>query len=103
MRCANHKPSPAIFSEIFSRAQCLRRAVGPSIKEECLDKMIFFGEKMFRHAVSNYVAHYHAERNHQGLQNKIIEPEPSVGTSTGEIICRERLGGLLKYYHRRAA
>jgi hypothetical protein len=65
--------------------------------------MIFFGEKMFRHAVNEFVRHYHAERNHQGLDNKIIQPEPSVGNSEGEIACRERLGGLLKYYHRRAA
>lgn len=74
-----------------------------SIKSECLDKMIFFGEKMFRYAISEFVRHYHAERNHQGLDNKIIEPEESVGKADGEIICSERIGGLLKYYHRRAA
>jgi putative transposase len=74
-----------------------------SIKEECLDRMIFFGEKMFRHAVCELIRHYHAKRNHQGLENKIIEPEDSVGKATGEIVCRERLGGLLKYYHRCAA
>ena len=74
-----------------------------SINSECLERMIFFGEKMFRHAVSEFVRHYHAERNHQGLKNKIIEPDNSVGKSDGEIVCRERLGGLLKYYHRLAA
>ena len=74
-----------------------------SIKEECLDKMIFFGEKMFRHAVTNFVAHFHTERNHQGLGNKLIQPTDSVGQTTGEIVCRERLGGLLKYYYRRVA
>lgn len=74
-----------------------------SIKEECLDRMIFFGEKMFRHAVTEFVRHYHAERNHQGLENRIIDPDDAVGKTTGEIVCRERLGGLLKYYYRRAA
>lgn len=74
-----------------------------SIKSECLEKMIFFGEKMFRHAVCEFVRHFHAERNHQGLENKIIQPDDSVGQATGEIVCRERLGGLLKYYHRLAA
>lgn len=74
-----------------------------SIKEECLDRMIFFGAKMYRHAVHEYVRHYHAERNHQGLENRLIQPEESLGNANGEIECRERLGGLLKYYHRRAA
>ena len=49
-----------------------------------------------------YLAHYHAERNHQGLDHKIIEPDPDVGKADGTIVCRERLGGLLKYYHRAA-
>jgi hypothetical protein len=48
-------------------------------------------------------AHYHAERNHQGLGDELIEPEDEVGSVTGKIECRERLGGLLKFYHRRAA
>jgi transposase InsO family protein len=74
-----------------------------SIKEECLDRMILFGEKMLRQAVQQFVAHYHAERNHQGLDNRIIAPDASVGRRDGPIECRERLGGLLKYYHRRAA
>jgi putative transposase len=73
-----------------------------SIKEECFDRIIFFGAKMFRHAVQEYVRHYHAERNHQGLENRLIEPEESLVKARGEIECRERLGGLLKYYHRRA-
>lgn len=71
-----------------------------TIKEECLDRMILFGEPMLRHAVANFILHFHAERNHQGLDNKLIEPEPSVGSLEGEVVCRERLGGLLKYYHR---
>ena len=65
--------------------------------------MIFFGEKSLRRAIGAYVEHYHAERNHQGLGNKIIEPDEEVGEGTGEIDCRQRLGGLLRYYYRDAA
>jgi hypothetical protein len=74
-----------------------------SIKSECLDRMIFFGENMLRNAVREYVSHYHQERNHQGLENKIIDPDDEVGQLKGEIECRERLGGLLRYYYRGAA
>src|SRR2546428_3372439 len=47
-----------------------------SIKESCLDRMIFFGEESLRTAIQNFVAHYHTERNHQGLANELISPEP---------------------------
>ena len=65
--------------------------------------MIFFGEKMLRHAVSEFALHYHRERNHQGLDNRLIEPADNVGQTTGDFVCHERLGGLLKYYDRKAA
>jgi putative transposase len=65
--------------------------------------MIFFGERSLRKAVHSYVEHYHKERNHQGLGNSIIEPSEEVGQHDGEIECRERLGGLLRYYYRAAA
>jgi hypothetical protein len=58
---------------------------------------------MLSRAVDNFTEHYHTERNHQGLGNKIIAPDRDVGKLEGEVVCRERLGGLLKYYHRRAA
>ncbi len=74
-----------------------------SLKEECLSRMIFFGENMLRNAVRQFLAHYHEERNHQGLANKIIHPGDEVGQSQGDIQCRERLGGLLRYYYRDAA
>ena len=74
-----------------------------SIKEQCLRKMIFFGEQSLRRAVSNFLDHYRYERNHQGLDNRIITPGDEVGKATGEIQCRERLGGMLKYYYRDAA
>jgi transposase InsO family protein len=73
-----------------------------SIKSECLDKMIFFGEKQLRRAIEQFMIHYHRERNHQGLGNELIRPEESIGKTDGEIRCRERLGGLLRYYHRAA-
>ena len=59
--------------------------------------MIFFGENMLRNAVREYLVHYHEERNHQGLANKIIQPGDEVGSSDGQIECRERLGGMLRY------
>jgi len=65
--------------------------------------MIFFGEKSLRQTVQEYLAHYHAERNHQGLQNELINPVQEVGSRAGTIQCRERLGGMLKYYYREAA
>ena len=74
-----------------------------SVKEECLERIIFFGERSLQNAVSSYMVHYHAERNHQGLGNRIIDPGNEVGCTTGEIACHERLGGTLRYYHRRAA
>ena len=65
--------------------------------------MIFFGEKSLRRAVTTYVEYFHAERNHQGLGNKIIEPGDEVESLGGEVMCSERLGGILRYYYRRAA
>lgn len=74
-----------------------------SIKSECLDRMIFFGETSLRRATVQFVDHYHTERNHQSFDNTILQPGPEVGRTPGEIECRERLGGLLNYYYRRAA
>ena len=74
-----------------------------SLKSECLDRMIVFGRKSLEKAVEEYVEHYHIELNHQGLGNEFIEPDHHAGSVVGRIPCRERLGGMLKYYHRRAA
>ena len=65
--------------------------------------MIFFGEKALCHATKEYLAHYHRERFHQGLNHRLLEAGPGTGRTEGTIDCRERLGGLLKYYHRQAA
>jgi putative transposase len=74
-----------------------------SIKEECLARMIFFGEESLRQAIRQFLGHYHEERNHQGLGNRLIDAGAEVGSGTGEVHCRERLGGILRYYYRSAA
>ena len=74
-----------------------------SIKEEALERMIMLGERALYHAIHQFLAHYHAERNHQGLDNRLIAPEGGVGYQTGHVIRRERLGGLLHYYYRAVA
>ena len=74
-----------------------------SMKAECTDRMIFFGRRSLERVLGEFVAHYHRERNHEGLENRIIEPGNEVGELSGEIQCRERLGGMLRYYHREAA
>ena len=74
-----------------------------SIKEECLNRMIFFGERSLRKATWEFAAHYHEHRNHQGVGNRLITPKDIVEHSTGPIRCSERLGGMLRFYHRAAA
>ncbi|MCG8584018.1 MAG: transposase [Pirellulales bacterium] len=74
-----------------------------SLRQDCLERMIFFGERSLRNALNEYTAHYHAERNHQGLGNQLIEPNDDLDSQTGKVNCRERLGGMLKYYHRQVA
>jgi len=74
-----------------------------SVKDECLHRLVFFGETALLTAVREFVLHFHAERNHQGLGNRLIEPGEEVGRTAGEVVCRERLGGMLRYYHRQAA
>jgi putative transposase len=75
-----------------------------SVKDEALSRMILFGENSLRHVLDEYVEHYHTERPHQGKDNVIPFPGPRPeGAADGPIECRERLGGLLKYYNRKAA
>jgi len=73
-----------------------------SIKSECLNKMIIFGERHLRYVVEQYNQHYLRERPHRVLGRRIIEPETPM-PAEGEVLCRERLGGLLKTYYREAA
>ena len=76
-----------------------------SVKEECLSTLILFGDASLRRVLREYVTHFHEERNHQGKGNVLLFPLncPSTLSSDGPVRCRERLGGLLKYYHREAA
>lgn len=75
-----------------------------SIKSECLERMIFFDESHLRQAIEQYIEHYHDERNHQGLDNRLVAGRPEdPGPDEGRVECRQRLGGLLRYYYRRAA
>jgi len=77
-----------------------------SVKSECLSKLILFGEQSLYNALKQFITHYHEERNHQGLDNVIPFPERNLDgeeTDSGPVLRRDRLGGLLKYYHREAA
>jgi transposase InsO family protein len=79
---------------------CVERFVR-SIKDECLSRVIPFGDRHLRRTIAEYVEHYHRERNHQGIENKLIE-RAAVISVVGRIRRRPRLGGLLNYYERAA-
>jgi putative transposase len=74
-----------------------------SIKEEALDQMMMLGERSLYYTIQQYLAHYHYERNHQGLANQLIAAEPDIRSHGGQVRRRERLGGLLSYYYRDVA
>ena len=74
-----------------------------SIKSECLARIIPLGERHLRLVVSEYVSHYHMERNHQGIGNLLIERSRGHPQEVGRIACAERLGGVLRFYYREAA
>ena len=73
-----------------------------TIKEGCLERMILFGEESLRTAVREFMAHYHGERNHQGLGNLLIIPDPKLALCNGAVQRQSRLGGMLNYYRRTA-
>src|SRR5256714_7660817 len=74
-----------------------------SIKEEALAQMVILGERSLYYTIQQYLAHYHHERNHQGLDNQLIALEPEQNYQGGVVVRRDRLGGLLRYYYREAA
>jgi hypothetical protein len=74
-----------------------------SIKSECLSRIIPLGERHLRRVVKEYTDHYHVERNHQGLHNRLIEDRQGVVDMNSAVVRHERLGGVLNYYERRAA
>jgi hypothetical protein len=73
-----------------------------SVREECLSKLILFGERSLHRALTEFVAHYHSERNHQGKLNPLLFPSPVTIMPRRIVRCRKRLGGLLRYYCRAA-
>jgi hypothetical protein len=85
---------------LAAKGKPLGREVRREVRE-CLDQMIFLGRASLDLAIAEYVAHYHEERAHQGLGNELISGREA--ESQGNVVARERLGGLLKYYHREAA
>src|SRR5579875_725647 len=91
MKLPPRSPNLNAYAERFVR----------TIKESCLDRMIFFGEASLRHTISEFLLHYHFERNHQGLGNSLINAPNEIRTSNS-IRYRERLGGMLKFYAKAA-
>ena len=67
-----------------------------SIKGSCLDRLILIGESSPHRASWQFDLHYHPERNHQGLENKIIQPEFNPFPTEGVLQCGKRLGGMLR-------
>jgi hypothetical protein len=94
LRLPARSPNLNVYAERFVR----------SIRSECLDRVISLGEKHLRVLVSEYVEHYHSERNHQGLGNRLLRPlAANTNAGEGPVKRRRRLGGLLSYYYREAA
>jgi len=90
---------PPRSPNLNAHAECFVR----TIKESCLERMILFGEGSLRKAIHEFVEPYHRERNHQGLDNRLILPEQLIGDRAGAIQRRQRLGGMLNFYYRQAA
>ena len=74
-----------------------------TIKYECLNHFVFFGEQHLRHVIKEFVAHYHRERFHQGFGGQLIENSADENGTSGKVVCRSRLGGMLNSYHLEAA
>jgi transposase InsO family protein len=74
-----------------------------AIEPECLDKFIVFEQEHLDHVCSEYVEHYHTERPHQAMENQPLIETALAPSKTGEVVCRERLGGVLRHYHRAVA
>ena len=74
-----------------------------SIRDECVRRIVPLGERHLRRIITAYVEHYHRERNHQGLNNQLIVAPAANENVLGPVQCRERLGGMLRFYYRDAA
>ncbi|MET0168420.1 MAG: hypothetical protein ABW318_25945 [Vicinamibacterales bacterium] len=73
-----------------------------SIKEECLNRVLLLGKRHLRRTIAEFVVHYHAERNHQGIGNQLIQPAARTD-GLGVVRRRQRMGGMLNVYYRAAA
>jgi transposase InsO family protein len=93
VRLPARSPNLNAFAERFVR----------SVRDECLSKVIPLGESHLRELLREFVAHYHVERNHQGLGNELIESSNDNSAMTGHVVRRQRIGGMLNFYHRAAA
>ncbi len=91
VRLPARSPNPNAFAERFVL----------STKSEGLSRMVILGERHLRRAIAQYVAHYHFERTHQGLDDRLIDGVPEHGSGT--VARRQRLGGILSHYYREAA
>lgn len=91
IRLPSHSPNLNAYAERFVR----------TIRESCLNRIIVFSEAGLRRVLTQFLKHYHCERNHQGLGNRLLFPKQPHDGKT--VVRRERLGGLLNYYYRRAA
>ena len=93
IRLPAHSPNLNAYAERFVL----------SIKSECLNRLVLLGEQHLRRAVTEFVEHYHGERNHQGLENRLLTAAMTPSNDRAPIVRRERLGGILNYYYRSAA
>ena len=93
MKLPPHSPNLNAFAERFVK----------TIETECVEQFVLFGENSLPRLIRRYRAHYHAERNHQGIEDAIPFPDPRLEAREGTIVKRERLGGMLNLYRRRAA
>ncbi|HZM02721.1 MAG TPA: integrase core domain-containing protein [Candidatus Saccharimonadales bacterium] len=90
--CPPRVPQCNAYAERFVR----------SIKEECLSRLIFLSERHLRTTISTFADYYRHRRNHQGIENKLIEP-PTLLPNHGRVRCQKEIGGMLNYYYREAA
>jgi transposase InsO family protein len=93
VKLPRRSPNLNAFAERFVR----------SIRDECLRRIVPLGERHLRRMISAYMEHYHEERNHQSLDNRLIMPRAANENGVGPVQCRERLGGMLRFYYRDAA
>lgn len=90
IRLPPRSPNLSAYAERFVR----------SITDECLNRMIFVGQALLRRAITEYMMHYHQERNHQRLDNRLIRQNPSMIAHDGCVSRHSLLGGMLNFYHR---